>query len=153
MSTNAIAGGWRIYIGDGVASPNQSFVPISELKEVGNVFSPDPQYSDASTFETPEIGQDWKYLGSNMKTLTFKVNLIPDDGTHDEITGLIFGLLGGFVWDYRIKVPGQAQKWIKITGTINSIENTTQSRRALLEADFVLQPHSWEVVESADIPQ
>jgi len=140
MSSAISSHGTILQMGDG-ATPTENFTPVAEVLDIDG-----PGFSRAMHDATPHADNFEKVVpGGILKTtpLTFRVNLLPTDATHDENTGLLSKILGktevnwkliftdtstttyafpGFLQDYKVMAPVdgilQAEITIKPSGTV-----------------------------------
>ena len=93
--------GTLLKVGDG-ATPTESFTTIAKIKDIGG-----PGFNrgthDASTQTT-----DWGEIVPGIKMggqVTFDINLIPTEGTHDQTTGLLKDFIDGIKRNFQLVFP------------------------------------------------
>jgi predicted secreted protein len=93
--------GTLLKVGDG-ATPTEVFTTIAKIKDIGG-----PTFNrgthDASTQTT-----DWGEIVPGLKMggqVTFDINLIPTEGTHDENTGLLKDFIDGTKRNFQLVFP------------------------------------------------
>lgn len=93
--------GTLLNVGDG-GSPTEVFTTIAKIKDIGG-----PGFNrgthDASTQTT-----DWGEIVPGIKmggAVSFDINLIPTDGTHDQNTGLLKDFIDGTKRNFQLVFP------------------------------------------------
>jgi predicted secreted protein len=112
--------GTLLQIGDG-ATPTEAFATIAKIKDISG-----PNFNrgthDASTQTT-----DWGEIVPGLKQpgeVTFDINFIPTDSTHDHSTGLLKDFVDGTKRNWKIIWPDSGSTDWQFAAYITSFEPT-----------------------------
>lgn len=110
--------GTLLLVGDG-ATPTEAFTTIAKIKDIGG-----PGFNrgthDASTQTT-----DWGEVVPGIKMggqVTFDINLIPDEATHDHVTGLLKDFIDGVKRNFQLVFPDDAATVWQFAGFVLNYE-------------------------------
>lgn len=109
MSTQAVIGyGTLLKRGDG-GSP-EVFTAIAEVRSLG---TPSPKRSDVDVTHLTSPGRAKEYIAGMIEQgeVSFKINWVPNNATHDEVTGLLANQIDGLTRNWQIVLPSSALIW------------------------------------------
>lgn len=103
MTSAALGYGTKLKMGDG-ATPTENFADIAEIKDLND--SDDIELREATNHQSP--GRRREYISGLIDggEITFTVNFLPNNATHNRITGLKSKL--GTTVNFRLEEPGNA---------------------------------------------
>jgi hypothetical protein len=123
-----------------------NFVTIGELGDI----TP-PGLTRPSTEVTPQNDKIDAYVVGVLKRgeMTFPINFVPTDGTHDEATGLIKAMDSKALDGYRITWV-DSTTWI-FSGYVTNFQPAAPAREGGLTADVTIRPSGGHIIEGTPI--
>jgi hypothetical protein len=113
--------GTLVNIGDGVASPNESFNTIAELRKIGG-----PKLAletiDVTVHNTPD---PWRrFIGGllNGGEVTMELDFIPTEGTHSYSTGLVHDMVNRVQRHFQLVFPDIGHTTWEFTALVTSFD-------------------------------
>lgn len=142
MTRKAIhAWGTQLLLGDGAVP--EVFAVISELKSVPIPQAERPRI-DASTHDNDADTREYVPNLSDLPALTFEINWLPNDPTHDEITGLNSLQRSGQTANFKVRLNDRVGTGVnaKVISFPASVPNFAPSAPVdnLYTASVQLQP-------------
>lgn len=127
-----------------------SYVDVAEL---GGDISP-PDLNRPSTEVTPHNDKIDGYVMGVLRRgeLTFPLNFLDDEITHDESTGLLKALSDKSLNGYRITFTDASSTVWLFSGYVQSVARTSPAREGPQSADVTIRPHGPMLVNGADFP-
>jgi predicted secreted protein len=121
MSSNALSAyGTKLKLGNG-GTPTETFATVAEVKSI-NGASMTAEVIDVTTHST---GSPWREkIPSllNAGTLTFDINYVPTDPTHDETTGLLGLFMNRTVRNWHLVFPDEDLTMFVFRGFVSNFE-------------------------------
>ena len=123
-----------------------NFTTIGELGDI----TP-PALTRPSTEVTPQNDKIDGYVVGVLKRgeMTFPINFVPTDGSHDEATGLIKAMDSKALDGYRITWV-DATTWI-FSGYVKNFQPAAPAREGGLTADVTIRPSGGHIIEGTAI--
>jgi len=115
-----------------------------------------PEMSRGETEVTPHQDTiDYWVLGILRRgALTFGVNFIYDDGTHDHLTGLYSKVASNEISGYRLRGPGgttDTDEWI-LSGQVQAITQTAPVREGARTSDITVRMSGPMLIDGVGFP-
>ena len=123
---------------DPVGSPGV-FTTIAELN--GDIEWPELNRPETETTPHQDTIDDWVMGRLGRGALSFSVNYIFDDGTHDHLTGLQQKIIDNELFGIRILGPGgsaNTDEWIA-SGHVQAFKHTDPVREGARSADVTIR--------------
>lgn len=116
------------------------------IAELGGDIAP-PALTRSSTEITPHNDDIDSYIMGVARRgeITFTLNFLPDDATHDHLTGLIKAWIDKSFDGYKIIFPDTTE-WI-FSGFIGNFAPTAPVREGALTADVMIRPSGPHIME------
>lgn len=137
MSSNATRGqGTLLQIGDGVI-PTEGFTTIAEVKDIEGP-GMEGESQDVTSHSSPE-GWREKIIGLlNAGQVTFTMNALPADPTHDFATGLMKKFTGRVKTNFKIVFTDAANETWTFAAYVTNV-NRKAPVEGVFEADVTLE--------------
>jgi hypothetical protein len=138
------------YEADPSGSPG-TFTVIAELN--GDITWPELNRPETETTPHQDDIDDWVLGRLGRGPLTFSVNFIYDDPTHDHLTGLYKKIIDNELFGLRLRGPGGTaadDEWIA-SGHVQAITQMSPVREGARTADVTVRLRKQQIIDGVSV--
>lgn len=128
-----------------------AFTTVAELN--GDITWPELNRPETETTPHQDTIDDWVLGRLGRGPLTFSVNFIFDDQTHDHLTGLYSKIIDNELFGVRLRGPGgsaSTDEWIA-SGQVQAVTQTSPVREGARTADVTIRLRKQQIIDGVAV--